>query len=122
MIPDLNSVTFAGSSFQAGAGQDADMPAGVTDDFFALKVAGSDGDSAPLHAEQIGENLVRELESIRCGAVVRHEQPSRQPHLDFVERIAGRSLKKLPHQDIGIALERVQQARALAQHAPHVRG
>ena len=105
VVADCCSVTFTGCGLELAAREDTDLAAGIRDELSALQFAGGNGYRAPLHAEHVGEKLVGEVKMIRVGAVIRHQQPARQPGLDFMEAIAGGGLRQLPHQYVYIAVQ-----------------
>src|SRR5512134_2587055 len=71
----------AGGGFQAAAGEDRDVTAAVANQLPPLQPACGLGHADPPHPEHVREEFVGQVEVVRMGPVVRHQQPTGEPGL-----------------------------------------
>src|SRR5207253_9642258 len=82
----------AGSGLESTPVQNGDIAAAVMDQVAPLQGARRLGDADSADAKHEGQVFLRDLEVVRVGAILGHQQPARQPRFDHVEARTGRRL------------------------------
>ncbi len=111
LVPD-DAVTLAGHLLQFAAIQDLDPAATGADQAGTLQRAQREIDRGPLHAEHLREKLLRERDLVAVGSIPRVEQPSGEPPLDPVKRVACRGLLDLQQHRLVVADDRIPEPGA----------
>src|SRR5258705_12862642 len=92
------AVIAAGGALQAAAIEDADHIASRADQAFAFELVQGDGDARAPHAEQQGEEVVRDAELVIADAVVPHQQTAGGPFVDLAATGGDRGVVALHHE------------------------
>lgn len=98
-------VTLARSPFQSRVVEDSDIAAAVIDQSSLVQRSRSLGNAHPPHTEHVGQELMRQMESVAVSTVATHEQPAGQTRLNEVIAGTCSRLRKLPRQHIDIAIQ-----------------
>src|SRR5215212_2387793 len=99
MLPD-EAIALAGGFLQARPVSDEDTAALVIDGAYSLQGARRDGDAGTAHGEHDREEFLGEWQRVGFGAVMRHQQPTREPFREIVVRVAGRRMRNLSVQHL----------------------
>ena len=73
------------------------------------------GDADPAHAEHVTKEFVGQVKAVRTHPVAGHQQPARETRFDDMKAIAGRSLRDLGHQGIGVQMAALLQRLGFPQ-------
>jgi hypothetical protein len=88
----------------AGSGsgpiKDGDAAVPVIDGPNSLQGARREGDTGTAHGKHHREEFLGKRQHVRFGAVMRHQQPTREPFLEAVVRIAGCRMRNLDVQHL----------------------
>jgi hypothetical protein len=86
------SVAFAGGFFQSFEVRNFDVSSAVLDDPGRLQRVGNGGHAIALHTDHLGQEVLRQLQSVFTSQIVHTEQPAREAAFSRMHRIARRGL------------------------------
>ncbi len=93
----------AGGGPESAPVENRDIAAAVSNQPPLLQRARRVGDADSTDAKHQGKELVRDVERVRMGAILGHQQPLGEPRLDDVEARARRRLGELSQTDDDVA-------------------
>jgi hypothetical protein len=92
----------AGHLLDAVAAEDRDLIAAGLDQLLLLKALQRLGDAGPAHAEHQRQKFVGERQRLVAGAVLGHQNPSRQTPVDLGPRVGDGRVGRLHHEGLNV--------------------
>src|SRR5215204_2594644 len=111
-------VAFAGGRLKPAAVEDGHLPACVANHLLLLKETGGPRHHGAGHAEHHRQELVLHLEHVTRRVVVRHQKPAREAFIHRVRADAGRRLRDLCEERVGVASQDVRERAAPPEFFP----
>ena len=101
----LRDVAFARQLLEAGTVDDGDRAIAVTDAAGGVQALKLQGDRRAVHAERVGDALLRELDPIGIDAILQSQQPPREPVADRMQASARSDVRDLAKAAGAVVLE-----------------
>ena len=94
-------IALASGIFEFFAIQNMHFSAAIIDDPRFLKDASGHGYAGATRTQHAGHQFLREGQGVHANPVLRHQEPTRQALVDFVQPVAGSDLLRLQSLEVG---------------------
>ena len=111
-------VAFAGGFFQSFDICNFDVSAAVLDDSSRLQRVGCGGHAIALHTDHLGQEVLREVQSVFARQIAHPEQPAREAAFGRMRGIACRGLLRLCKERLLVSNERRAESKTVRSDGP----